>query len=159
MNIKKQVLVIGLLFIVVISIIFFNIRSEYKEQHTITIKELKGLSTITELNSLNNSFKDLRGVSQLNNEKNLFIIDQNKIRLSLEIINDENLIKLYQNILLKQISLSKTELFEQYTQIIKILNEKNRNKIFADYFELEQKLGGKGASEKTAALIIEYSTI
>ncbi len=37
----------------------------------------------------------------------------------------------------------------------KILEEKHRSKIFKDYFELEQKLGGKGASEKTAQLIIK----
>ncbi|MGF1556555.1 lipid-A-disaccharide synthase [Paucihalobacter sp.] len=35
-----------------------------------------------------------------------------------------------------------------------ILNEKYRTAIFLDYFELEQKLGGKGASAKTAKLIV-----
>lgn len=35
-----------------------------------------------------------------------------------------------------------------------ILNEAHRTKIFLDYFELEQKLGGKGASAKTAKLIV-----
>lgn len=37
----------------------------------------------------------------------------------------------------------------------KILDEENRKRIFKDYFELERKLGGKGASEKTAKLIVE----
>ncbi len=37
----------------------------------------------------------------------------------------------------------------------KILDEENRTRIFKDYFELERKLGGKGASEKTARLIVE----
>ncbi|QYA25288.1 lipid-A-disaccharide synthase [Gramella sp. MT6] len=36
-----------------------------------------------------------------------------------------------------------------------ILDEKKRKKIFGDYFELEQKLGGKGASKKTAELIYD----
>ncbi|MBZ9632163.1 lipid-A-disaccharide synthase [Salegentibacter sp. LM13S] len=36
----------------------------------------------------------------------------------------------------------------------KILEEENRTRIFKDYFELERKLGGKGASEKTAQLIV-----
>lgn len=34
-----------------------------------------------------------------------------------------------------------------------ILDPENRKKIFIDYYELEQALGGKGASEKTAQLI------
>jgi len=37
----------------------------------------------------------------------------------------------------------------------KILEKEHRNKIFKDYFELEQKLGGKGASEKTAQFIVK----
>ena len=38
-----------------------------------------------------------------------------------------------------------------------ILNPKTRKKIFVNYYELEKTLGGKGASEKTAALI--YNSI
>jgi len=38
-------------------------------------------------------------------------------------------------------------------ELKKILKEKNRKQIFSDYFELEQRLGGKGASKKTAELI------
>ncbi|HMR17375.1 MAG TPA: lipid-A-disaccharide synthase [Mariniflexile sp.] len=34
-----------------------------------------------------------------------------------------------------------------------ILDEEERSKLFMQYYELEKKLGGKGASEKTAALI------
>lgn len=36
-----------------------------------------------------------------------------------------------------------------------ILNPEIRKKLFLDYYELEKKLGGKGASEKTAKLIYE----
>lgn len=38
-----------------------------------------------------------------------------------------------------------------------ILEIKHRKKIFIDYFELEKKLGGKGASKKTASLILKNS--
>ncbi len=38
-------------------------------------------------------------------------------------------------------------------ELIKILDKKHRTKIFGDYYELEQKLGGKGASQNTAELI------
>ena len=36
-----------------------------------------------------------------------------------------------------------------------LLDTENRKKIFMDYFDLEKKLGGKGASEKTAKLIYQ----
>ncbi|SFU27781.1 lipid-A-disaccharide synthase [Pustulibacterium marinum] len=38
-------------------------------------------------------------------------------------------------------------------ELTKILDSKHREKLFMDYYELEQKLGGKGASKKTAQLI------
>ena len=40
-------------------------------------------------------------------------------------------------------------------ELHKILDEENRSKMFLNYFELEKKLGGKGASEKTADLILK----
>jgi len=39
------------------------------------------------------------------------------------------------------------------TELTKILTDDTRNKLFNDYYELEKKLGGKGASENTAKLI------
>lgn len=47
---------------------------------------------------------------------------------------------------------TKTNLKKELT---KILNTKYREKLFLDYFDLEKKLGGKGASEKAAKLIVE----
>ena len=44
------------------------------------------------------------------------------------------------------------------TELNKILDEKNRKRIFEDYYELEQKLGGNGASRKTAELIYQNIT-
>ena len=40
-------------------------------------------------------------------------------------------------------------------ELQKILSEEHRKKMFSDYYELEKKLGGFGASEKTARLIYE----
>ena len=40
-------------------------------------------------------------------------------------------------------------------ELAKILDEEYRQKLFLAYSELEKKLGGKGASEKTAKLIID----
>lgn len=42
-------------------------------------------------------------------------------------------------------------------ELFKILDHKHREEMFDQYFKLEQKLGGKGASEKTAKLIIKYT--
>ena len=42
-------------------------------------------------------------------------------------------------------------------ELFKILDHKHREFIFDQYYELETKLGGKGASEKTAQLIVKYS--
>ncbi|KAB1153819.1 lipid-A-disaccharide synthase [Tenacibaculum aiptasiae] len=41
------------------------------------------------------------------------------------------------------------------TELESILNQKKREELFLSYFDLEQKLGGKGASGKTAKLIVE----
>ncbi|HZW78478.1 MAG TPA: lipid-A-disaccharide synthase [Flavobacteriaceae bacterium] len=49
-----------------------------------------------------------------------------------------------------QHDLNKKRLSEE---LHKILDPVTRNRIFLDYYELEQKLGGKGASDKTAELI------
>lgn len=51
-----------------------------------------------------------------------------------------------------QNDLTKSNLKKELT---KILDENHREKMFLDYFDLEQKLGGKGASAKTAKLIVE----
>jgi len=40
-------------------------------------------------------------------------------------------------------------------ELSKILDKKYREKLFIDYFDLERKLGGKGASKKTAELILK----
>ncbi|MDB9960631.1 lipid-A-disaccharide synthase [Oceanihabitans sp.] len=40
-------------------------------------------------------------------------------------------------------------------ELNKILDDYERTKFFVDYYELEKKLGGKGASEKTAEIIYE----
>ncbi len=57
-----------------------------------------------------------------------------------------------------------TELIQQQfnsknlkTELALILDPSHRNKLFADYYDLEKKLGGVGASEQTAQLI--YTTL
>jgi lipid-A-disaccharide synthase len=40
-------------------------------------------------------------------------------------------------------------------ELTKILDEHNRSNLFSNYYDLEDRLGGIGASEKTAKIIIE----
>lgn len=42
-----------------------------------------------------------------------------------------------------------------HTELTKITDDSYRSKVFEDYFALEQKLGGRGASKKTAKLIVD----
>lgn len=42
------------------------------------------------------------------------------------------------------------------TELDLILDPKHREQLFSDYFDLEAKLGGQGASQKTAELIYKY---
>lgn len=44
-------------------------------------------------------------------------------------------------------------------ELLKIVDHNKREEIFLSYFDLEKKLGGKGASKKTAKLIIENTKI
>jgi lipid-A-disaccharide synthase len=74
------------------------------------------------------------------------IITLNYISLVNLIMNKEVVTELIQN------DFNKTRL-EQELQFI--LNGDKREQMFLDYFDLESKLGGKGASRKTAELIIE----
>jgi len=43
-------------------------------------------------------------------------------------------------------------------ELTAILDTKKREQLFLDYYELEQKLGGRGASKKTAELIYNAIT-
>lgn len=41
-------------------------------------------------------------------------------------------------------------------ELTKILDENTRSEMFLDYYKLEKTLGGRGASQKTAKLIVGY---
>ena len=52
MNTQKQILIIGATFMIVFSILFFNIRAEYSNESHITDLEIKGMKKITDINNL-----------------------------------------------------------------------------------------------------------
>ncbi|MGZ0016279.1 lipid-A-disaccharide synthase [Yeosuana sp. AK3] len=55
----------------------------------------------------------------------------------------------------KELIQNEFNVFTLGQELTKILDSDHRKKIFVDYYELEKKLGGKGASEKTAKLIFK----
>jgi len=73
------------------------------------------------------------------------IINIDFISLVNLILNRESVTELIQN------DFNKKRLEKE---LKKILNKKKREQLFNDYFELETKLGGKGASENVAKLIV-----
>lgn len=76
------------------------------------------------------------------------LIDLKYISLVNLIMNKEVVKELIQNDF-NEITLEK--------ELHKILNDDVRSKMFLNYFDLERKLGGKGASQKTAKLIVKKS--
>jgi len=73
------------------------------------------------------------------------VIDLDYISLVNLILNKESVTELIQS------ELNTQRLKKELTQI---LDPYKRATLFLDYYDLEQKLGGKGASEKTAGLIV-----
>ena len=73
------------------------------------------------------------------------LVDIKYISLVNLILDKESVTELIQN------DFNEKRLTEELT---KILDDKHREQLFLDYYDLEKKLGGKGASERTANLIL-----
>ena len=78
-------------------------------------------------------------------------IDENKLKeiLNINIQNSINDNKIYSKLIQNDLTTQKLKIALQ-----EILDEKFREKIFLNYFDLEKKLGGKGASLTTAKSIL-----
>ena len=77
MSTQKQILTVGITFLVVFTILFFNIKKEYETQKDITIAEIEGLKQISEISKLDIVLKNIRGLEQLNKKENTtFIAEQ-----------------------------------------------------------------------------------
>ena len=129
MNSKKQILIIGAIFIAIISILFFNIRADYKARHNITQKEIDGLKDISKIHKLNITLKNLRGISQLNIDnmkyfQKILNLNNYKIESVIKNLKDTSVQSSYLEFLSNRNNLSKHELFENYTQLIKLLDAK-----------------------------------
>ena len=140
MDSQKQILTIGATFILIISILFFNIREEYNKEYEITKNEIAGINNITNIYKLDILLKNVRGINQLEEmnakslKENLFI-DDNSIINSIKNLNDKKIEQAYTDIINKD--LSKMETFNKYTKLLKLLNNKRIDKADSSYLLFE----------------------
>ena len=125
MDLKKQIIVIGIIFTVIFSILFFNIRAEYKKSYSITLSEIDGIDKITDIYKLDIQLKCIRGLYQLNIEdvkslKKSLLIDEDSISVSIKKLENKEIIVFYNNLITQKNQLSKMEIFQKYTNILQI---------------------------------------
>jgi len=124
----KQILISGIVFITIFSILFIDIRMEYKNNYDKTEKEILGVSDILKIHKLNFVLKSIRGLNQLDKSKvkslkEMLSISDEEILLEINSLNDENLTTLYRELMSSQ-NLSKNESYLQYTRILSLLDKK-----------------------------------
>lgn len=129
MNKQKQILIIGAIFIAVISILFFNIRSEYKKEYNITLNEIDGISRIAYIQKLDILIKNIRGINQLSISqakalKRTLFISEDTILDSIKELKDKNIENEYISFLNIKDNISKEKLFKKYTSLLKLLERK-----------------------------------
>jgi len=129
MHTQKQILTIGIIFIVTFTIVFFNIRAEFKNKSDTTKSEILGMKQIVDIHNLDVLLKSVRGISQLEKEdakslKSSLFISEEKVLMTIKTLKDTRIEELYNDIILKQKVLSKMELFEKYTKLLELLQNK-----------------------------------
>ncbi len=142
MNSKNQILTIGITFIVIISILFFNIREEYSNEYKITTLEIEGINKITDIYKLDIILKSIRGINQLSSKdakslKNSLFIDEDMILEHIENLKDNDINKFYNKLIDKKNKLSKMEIYTQYTKLLKLLNKKRIDKADSSFLFFE----------------------
>ena len=131
MNSKKQIILISLFFIIVITIFFINIYSQHKNRLTITEKEIIGLEKISRIHEVNILLKAIRGLEQLeesqaNALKQTLFISDNKIFDAIKSLDDKAIMSRYRAIISSK-HLSKKESFKEYTYLLKLLDQQRFN--------------------------------
>ncbi len=127
MPIQKQIIFTSSIIIAVITILFLSTRIDYSQKHTLTSYEINGIEDIADIYRLDILLKSIRGISQLDNndaialKKSLFIDDYNTLK-SIKKIQNKEIENLYMSIISQQDTLSKMQLFTQYTKLLKKLN-------------------------------------
>ena len=142
MNSQKQILIIGTIFIIIISGLFFNIREEYNDKYNITLAEINGLNEITDISKLDILLKNIRGLKQLKEEDSEFLkeslfINEDNILENISKLKDKKIEELYNKIIAQKDKLSKMEVYKKYTKLLKLLNNKRIDKADSSHLLLE----------------------
>ncbi|RLA76019.1 MAG: hypothetical protein DRG78_19835, partial [Epsilonproteobacteria bacterium] len=126
MNSNNQIILIGIIITIFLSIFFFNIQNDRQNEYIKTDAKLDGLKKINNLNNLKLTLQNKRGISQLKNTDSIssktLISDKNLIN-SLEKLNLNDEINILNQIIEEIDILSKVTLFNKYTKIIKSLDD------------------------------------
>jgi len=129
MNTQKQVLIIGIIFIISFSGLFLTNRQEYtKNINTISL-EIDGIEKITNIHNLDILLKSIRGISQLTEKeaisvKNTLMITDRSVLISIKKLNDKSIENFYLDLRRNQNTMSKIEVFNTYTKLLKLLSTK-----------------------------------
>ncbi len=131
MKSNKQTVIASSVFIIIFTILFTNMRMEYKDKYEITIQEIKGLQKITNIHKLNIALKSIRGLNQLEKSKidsvkNTLFISDEKVFLDIVSLNDAKIKSLYEKLQSSK-NLTKKIIFQKYTKILKLLDRKRFN--------------------------------
>lgn len=142
MNSKKQVMMVGAIFIVIFSILFFNIRAEYSKEYKITKKEIVGINEITDIYKLDLLIKSIRGINQLKDEdakslKNSLFINEDDLLEKIKKLKYKRIENFYSKMIIKKDKLSKMELYEEYTKLLKMVQNKRIDKADSSYLLFE----------------------
>ena len=93
MNLHKRMILVGVVFIAILSVLFFKVRSEYSDEIILTQKEIEGVESISAIHNLDILFKNLRGLTQLSKEEakslaDTLFISENTISDAVEAVDD-----------------------------------------------------------------------
>lgn len=142
MNSKKQIITAGIIFIAIFSILFFSIRAEHSKSYEVTTSEINGINEITDIYKLDILLKSIRGLNQLDAKdtkslKNSLFIDEDDVLTDIIKLQDKKIENYYKDILLQKNTLSKMEIYNRYTKLLKLLNNKRKDKADSSYLLFE----------------------
>ncbi len=127
MDKQKQILFTGAMFAIIFTLLFVNIKIDDKEKYNMVVQEIEGFQKIVHLNKLSLTLKNLRGLSSLDESqsdsiKEMLLISGKTVSSDIRDINNEHIQELYKQLILSK-NISKNELFQEYTQLLKLLSQ------------------------------------
>ncbi len=131
MNTKKVIIIIGTVVSLLLSIYVFDIQNELLKRLSTTEQKIEGLKTIDNIHNLDIALKHKRGISQFNSTSeiinNTSYVSNNYILNNLEQLENNEPVSIFKSLSNTNQNLSKSQLFNLYTKILKILNNDSKN--------------------------------